>query len=275
MNNIFVTISNNIESILLSSILSFFCFSVVLFSLIIISRLQKSRKKKLTDRYEKIIKKILFSVLFEDKTFKNYERNGLYTSFFQHTFFRELLIKEAIILHKSFDEETVVSLETFYFQSHLIKDSFRKLKSSKWEVKCKGIEELAEMNVSKVFDVFIKVAKTRHKTLKLIALKACIKLNGTNGLLHLVNHTDPIDEWTQLSIVESIKNQGVKDVQGVDELFKSRNKSVVMLAIKITQSLNLMDNLSSMKTLLHITRDKHLSEMLEKSIFYLKSKNNV
>lgn len=275
MIDFFRTFSQNIEHYLLIAIGTFFVFAIVLFSLIIVSRLQKVRKEKLTERYNVIIKKILFSVLFEEKKFSDFESTSLYIPLFRDDFFRELLIKEAIVLHKSFEAGTVEDLETFYFQSHLIKDSFKKLKSRKWEVKCQGIEELAEMNVSKVFDVLIKISKTKHKTLKLIALKACIKLNGTNGLLHLVDHVDPIDEWVQLSIIESIKKRDIQDTQGVEKLFQSKNKSVVMLGVKITKSLNLTKNLGPMKTLLHVTKEGILLNKLEESISYLEVNNNV
>ncbi|WP_228526565.1 hypothetical protein [Flavobacterium sp. ANB] len=147
---------------------------------------------------------------------------------------------ESIInLHKNYEGIHAEKLEEFYKESGLINDSFKKLKSLKWELKCKGITELAELNITDAFQSIIKVSKGRNKTLKITALNAGIKLAGTKAIVHLTGHAHPIDDWTQINIISAFKKHDIGDTKGVELLLESQNTTVIVLGLKLIEELKL------------------------------------
>ncbi|HKO77649.1 MAG TPA: hypothetical protein VJU52_10545, partial [Flavobacterium sp.] len=132
----------------------------------------------------------------------------------------------------------------------LINDSFKKLKNLKWEIKCKGITELAEMNITEAVDEIIAMpSKTRKKTLKITAVNACIKLAGTRSIDRLAKYRYPIDDWTQINIINAFKNYDVGDIEGIELLLDSQNATVVSLGLKIIKELKLTQKLSYVEQL--------------------------
>ena len=96
-------------------------------------------------------------------------------------------------------------------------------------MKCKGITELAEMNITEAYDRIIKFSKAKNKTLEIIAINACIKLEGIKGLIYLIEYPNPIDNWTQLNIIYAFKQHDIGDTEGVELLLESQTKTIVTL----------------------------------------------
>ena len=95
------------------------------------------------------------------------------------------------------------------------------------------------VNVENAFGILMNLSQSRNKILKATALNACIKLNGTNGILHLTSHPDPIDEWTQINIINALKKRDIEDTQGIELLLESKNSTVIRLGLKIISTLHL------------------------------------
>lgn len=247
-----------VEPFLVYSILIFVSLAILLFVLIMISRTRKIRNEKLTQEYDAIIEKSLFSVLFGDQDYKTVRKEEPFGSLIQKPLFRNHLLASIINLHQNYDGIYAKKLESFYFESNLINDSFDKLKNRHWEIKCKGIKELAEMNITKAFNSLVRISKSKHKTLRITALNACIKLNGTNGITHLIDHKDPIDIWTQLNILNTFKKGNIENTNGIEELLTSRNPTVVSLALKLIQTLYLSQKVSAIQHLIATTKSEVL-----------------
>jgi hypothetical protein len=228
-----------VEPFLVSSILLFMITSLLLYILIIRSRAYKLKGERLSAVYGIIIEKILFTVIFEEAVFAEIKKNTDYKLLSNNKVFRNQMISSVLNLHQNYEGAYAKKLEKFYYESGLIKKSFKDLKSKKWEVACSGVKELAQMNVIKAFESIIKISKTKNKTLKVVALNACIKLNGAKGLLHLIDHKDPIDEWTQVNIMAAIKLFEVEDTNGIELLLESKNATVVTLGLKIIKTLKI------------------------------------
>lgn len=239
-----------VEPFLVYSIILFIVISVILFVFIVMSRKKKQKKEKLEKDYAVHIEKMLFSVIFDGINYSDIKADDTYRPMLPDPLFRRVLMKSVINLHQNYEGVYAKKLERFYFESHLIQDSFRRLKSRRWEVKCKGIKQLAEMNVSKASSSLIKLSHSRNKTLKITAISACVKLNGIQGITHLVNHKDPIDNWTQLNIIDAFKQHNLKDAAGLEVLLTSRNSSVISLCLKIIQSLYLSEKVLHIKELI-------------------------
>jgi hypothetical protein len=221
------------------SIYLFVLASFILYLIIVGSRSRKIKEERLRKEYSIVIDKIMSSVIFENISFSQIKGDKNFLVLFDTAFFREVLTESIINLHKNYEGVYAQKLEQFYKDSGLIKASFRKLKSLKWEIKCKGITELAEFNIIEAFDQIIAYSKARKKTLKIIALNACIKLRGTKSIQYLVEHSDPIDDWMQLNIINAFKKHDVGDVEGIEFLLESQNTTVVTLGLKLIKELKL------------------------------------
>jgi hypothetical protein len=222
------------------SIYLFIAASIILYLIIVASRNGKIKKERLRKEYSVVIDKVMSAVIFEDISFAEViQKDKNFPFLFDTPFFREVLTESLINLHKNYDGVYAKKLEQFYRDSHLMKISFRKLKSLRWEVKCKGITELAEFNIKEAFVPIVACSKARKKTLKIVALNAAIKLEGTRSIRYLVDHSDPIDDWMQLNIIGAFKKHDVGDTVGIEHLLESQNTTVVALGLKLIKELKL------------------------------------
>ncbi|WP_269234993.1 hypothetical protein [Flavobacterium flavigenum] len=251
MMNIWELYKNShwVEPFLMGSICLFVGLSAILYLLITESRNRKIKQEKLRNDYEQVIVELMYSVVFMDTPFSLVKEDLNYAPFLKNTYFRTVLAESVINLHKNYDGVYALKLEQFYKDSELINTSFKKLKSHKWEVKCKGITELAEMNITEAFDTIISISKSKNKTLKITAINAAIKLEGIKGIIHLTEHPYPVDDWTQLNIINAFKKHDIGDVQGVEYLLESKNSTVVALGLKLIKELKLTQKLHHVEQL--------------------------
>ncbi|WP_242410266.1 hypothetical protein [Flavobacterium sp. Root901] len=233
-----------VEPFLSLSIDLFVGASFLLYLLIIWSRYKNIKKEKLQKQYSIVIEKAIFSIIFQDISFSEIQQDKEYAALAKNSFFREVLTETLINLHKNYEGAYAQKLEEFYQQAGLMDKSLKKLKNLKWEIKCKGISELAEMNVTEAFEGILNVSKSRNKTLKITALNACIKLAGVKGITHLSSHPFPIDEWTQVNIIHAFKKHDIGDTKGVELLLHSQNTTIVSLGLKIIKELRLTQKAS-------------------------------
>ena len=228
-----------VEPFLILSIGAFILTSIILYLLIISSRSRNIRRTRHLAEYNVIIENILSKVVFQGITFSEVKKDENFSKLFNTAFFREVMTDAIMDLHKNYQGIYALKLEQFYTDSGLIKDSFKKLKNLKWEIKCKGIKELAEINCIEAFGKIIKASKARNKVLKITAINASIKLVGTKSLNYLTEHPYPIDDWTQINIIDAFKKHDVGDIQGVELLLESRNTTVISLGLKLIKELKL------------------------------------
>jgi hypothetical protein len=211
----------------------------VLFALIIIIRSAKIERRKRYAQYIDIIDTIFMSVIFSGRTYASIISDSQYTHYLNRKAFKKQMMKSIINLHQNYDGSPARTLEAFYYESGLMKASFCKLKNRKLEVVCSGIQELAEMKVTKVFRSLVKLSQSRNKEIKISAIKACTKLNGNKGIVHLAYHKDPIDMWEQVNIISAFKRNYAEEDEEVEVLLTSGNTTVISLGLKIIHTLEL------------------------------------
>jgi len=228
-----------VESFLIYAISFLILVSVTLFISLLVIRNRKIKKEQLTGRYDDLIEQMMLKILFDNGTFIQFKDDPDFATLFKERLFREQMMTAVMNLHINYEGIYAKRLEAFYFESHLITDSFRKMKDSHWEINCQAIEELTEMKVNTVFDHLVEISKSNNKTLKIAAIKGCITLNGTKGLTHLIRHTQPLDLWVQLSIINVLRKGDIEHTEGIDLLLNSKNHTVVSLGLKIIQTLQL------------------------------------
>lgn len=238
-----------VEPFLIYSITIFAAVGFMLFMFIIVIRSEKIDRRKMYVEYEKVIEKMFMSVVFEDLSYKAIKDDSYYNAALTDRHFRKQMLKMLINLHHNYEGTYAKKLEAFYFESGLMAVSFKKLKSKKWQIVCSGAQELAEMRVTKALPMLVKISKSRNKIVKIIAIKACAALNGQNGILHLKDHKDPIDLWTQVNIIDAFKRNYVEDNEDIELLLTSQNSSIVSLGLKIIYTLELANRAPYVKEL--------------------------
>jgi hypothetical protein len=228
-----------IESLLLYATFLFIIIAVFIFSLTIFSRNKKIRIERLQAKYNPIIENILMSVLFADAHYETIKNDSETEILFSNKILREQMIASIMNLHENYGGAYAGKLKEFYIESDLIRDSYVKFRNSKWELKCKGIKELSEMSVAEVFDELVGLTNSDNQTVAITAINACIKLDGTNGMIQLSKHVHHIDVWTQLNIIDALKRSDIDNVDGIELLLSSKNDTIVSLGLKIIQSFRL------------------------------------
>jgi hypothetical protein len=124
-----------VEPFLMLSTGLFIITSIILYVLIISSRSRNIRRNRRLTEYNKIIENLMFSVVFQDMPFSEVKKDENFHRLMNNTFFREVLIDSIMNLHKNYEGNYAEKLEQFYKDSGLIKDSFKKLRNLKAEIK--------------------------------------------------------------------------------------------------------------------------------------------
>lgn len=227
------------EAMLIFAIILFIGIAGWLFFFIIVIRSEKIERRKKYDQYSPIIDNIFMSVVFAERNYASIKEDPEYTDYLKKKNFRKQMMKSIINLHQNYGGTSARVLEAFYYESGLMKTSLCKLKSNKWQVVCMGIQELAEMKVSKAFPALVKLINSRNKEVKITAIKACTALNVNKGIVHLTQHKYPIDMWEQVNIINAFKRNYAEENEDVEILLTSGNMTVVSLGLKIIHTLEL------------------------------------
>ncbi len=222
------------EIFLIIMIVLFFSFALLFIILLVISRLRKIKALKQKTIYDLVIGKLLFLVIFENRSSFDLLIEEEYASNIENKVFRQLLLDAVIKLHKSYTGEYAKTIETFYYESSLIDDTYRKLKSRSWSAKCGAIRELAEMNIESAYSLIDKYVYAKNLILRQEAITAIVKLKGVDGLSFLYDYKETLSNWMQVNLLSILRNLP-KSSQAPDyNLFiTSSNNSVTIFGKKL------------------------------------------
>lgn len=226
----------NLESIeiFLITLILLFTLSIILFiSLVITSRLKKLRKEIYLRKNTAHINKTLFAIAFDGATLKDFKDDPLFKRNWRRKLYLEQFLTELIKLHRLYGGEIALNLRKSYIDLRLIQLSYSKIRSRKWEVKCAGIQELGEMEIKKAVPVILEYTRSSNNTLKMVALIEVIHLSGLKGLSLLEDYKEPLNDWIQLNLLESIKEANISEVPDFGYLLKSANDTIVVFGLRL------------------------------------------
>lgn len=222
------------ELFLIILILLFFSLALFFLVLLIISRIKKTIALKKKDFFEPIAERLVFNVVFENKSFLDLQNDSAFTSNISNKFFRLLLVDSIIKLHRSYTGEYSKKTEVFFIESGLIEDSYKKLNSGKWPDKCEAIRELAEMNIVDSSSLISKNVYSKNLTLRQEAMMAILKLKGVDGLSFLENYKETLSDWIQLNLISILKyNFPITEVPYYNSFIESSNVSVSLFGRRL------------------------------------------
>lgn len=156
-------------------------------------------------------------------------------------FNRKILIDILMDLRKDLSGATLQKLFELYESLGLHNDSYKKLESWRWHTISKGILELTQMQVEESYGFVTKFINHKRSTIRKQAEMAIITLNDEGLNYFLDTTTYRISEWQQLKILEVLKNKSDFQPPSFQHWLISKNKDVVLFALRLMGHYNQSD----------------------------------
>ncbi len=162
-----------------------------------------------------------------------------------------IVLSEILLdLSRDVSGDTKKRLFKLYQDLDLDKDAYYKLKSWRWEVVSKGILELTQMQVTESYSFIIKFINDKRSTIRKQAEIATVSLKH-EGIDYFLDTTKyRISEWQQLKLLNVIRNLEDYRPPRFKAWLTSKNKDVVLFAIRLIKFYNQNDASSSLIELL-------------------------
>lgn len=240
---------DEIDLFLIVCILLFLLTIIIFIAVILLSRLKKNRIEIFRNRNTEHISKTLFAIGFDGEKFENFIKDPEFNKNWKRKFYRQQFLSELINLHRLYGGEIALNLRKCYIEFRLIQLSYAKIRSRRWEIKCAGIQELSEMEIKKAVPVILEHTKSKNETLKMVALTEVLHLKGLEGLSLLEDYQEPLNDWIQLNLLESIKEANWNNVPDFGYLLKSTNESIVVFGLRLINLFHQNQNLIEVKNL--------------------------
>ncbi|HVW60186.1 MAG TPA: hypothetical protein VHC48_09135, partial [Puia sp.] len=147
--------------------------------------------------------------------------------------FRQLMIDELMQAKKALTGTAAGNITALFNQLHLDELSLQKLRSRKWHLKARGIQELSVMHQQQYTTRIYRLTNAYHELVRMEAQSAIVQLHGFEGLrfLDIVDH--PISEWQQIKLLRLLSRTPGTLPENAGGWLSSANDSVVIFALKL------------------------------------------
>ena len=159
--------------------------------------------------------------------------NPITTRLLRRPAFRQLLIDELVQGRKGLAGASATNLVTLFRQLGLNAISAEKLKSRKWHLKARGIQELAAMDQRQYLTSIYRLTNANNELVRMEAQSAIVQLYGFEGLRFLDIIDRPISEWQQIKLLRLLSRMpGALPAKAAGWL-SSANDSVRIFTLKL------------------------------------------
>ncbi|MDP2089343.1 MAG: HEAT repeat domain-containing protein [Flavobacteriaceae bacterium] len=198
---------------------------------------QKNQEQKaLTEKYQEIL--INYIYLTEDEADEKINTKKLLKKAIKNNSDRQIIKGLILTLHNDLSGELADFLEALYYDLDLVKYSLKKMNSSVWYIKIKGIREVTQMKVKDVYTETLKLINHKNQLLRSEAQLTMVKLYQFEGLKFLDTLEFPITEWQQIQLIEEIQSIRNQEVPDLTNWLHSKNDSVICFALKLVRLFN-------------------------------------
>src|SRR5690606_30203431 len=173
---------------------------------------------KLTEAQESIVKKVRENIKKPSK--------------------RKVIVSVLFNLMDEVSGEMSDAVKTFYYKTGLIHYAYERLKSLKWNVVAKGIGELRCFRIEEANAMvapFINHSKSEVRSETHLYM---VNLFLFEGLSFLNDLKEPLSEWIQIQLLETLQKFDNQEICDIRPWLKSKNNSVVLFALKLAQIYN-------------------------------------
>ncbi|WP_157593018.1 HEAT repeat domain-containing protein [Rufibacter tibetensis] len=148
-------------------------------------------------------------------------------------FAKRVLLQELKGLKYSLSGQPGQNLEKVYRQLDLQLLSSKNLRSKKWHLKARGIQEVAAMNHTELIEDITLLTNNKNPGIRMEAQIALVLLQQYKGLHFFENLVYPLTEWHQIKLLQLLANQPIPSEEVITKWLLSSNASVVQFTLKL------------------------------------------
>lgn len=256
--------TTGVEEIILWSAFIFFVAGVTSMICIFLSRMVKSfntrRRNTLQLRFNAILNSIIVNESISETGTSGYAFQYWITELRQigkSHFSQNVLIEQLIGMKKNLTGRSASTLEDAYLQLDLQKRSLRKLNSFQWNVKARGIRELAEMKYRQSLPRIYGYLRSKNQILREESLLAIVRLDGDDPLKFLNTYNASITSWMRIHLYHFLQKLDSRKLPEFSRWFQHPNATVAIFSISMARKFRQSSAVSHLMPLLH-SKDHHL-----------------
>ncbi|WP_299162201.1 hypothetical protein [uncultured Eudoraea sp.] len=242
---------------------------IIFFLGVFIFRNRLSAKASKVAGQKKILAPIISNFLFHETDAtkdENYEYIKLKIEIrdLLKTPFNRLVLTEILLdLKKDLSGDSRNRIYKLYQDLELHLDAFNKLRSWRWEVVSKGILELTQMRVLAAYGFIKKFINDKRGVVRKQAQIATVTLKH-EGIAYFLDSTRyGISEWQQLKLLDVLRNFEDFTPPRFKAWLTSKNRDVVLFAIRLIKHYNQNDANKSLIELVKHRNDQIKSEAIQ------------
>lgn len=221
-------------------ILLFLAITLCLLVFIVIILKIKRSNRAINDRWESIINLVINTAIFSEEEDQDGDSLSSVIPLSKEIYklndnssFRELLTTKIIEASKSFSGTAVVNLKKLYLQLSLHLYAAKNLKSVRWNIRAKAIQEIGLMDLKDLLPELHTFANDKNELIRIEAQVSILKIVGFSGLSFLDTAVYEISNWNQILLLKELAELPPEEFNGVDNWLASNNVSVVTFALKL------------------------------------------
>ncbi len=157
-------------------------------------------------------------------------------------FVRNVLANELVRTRQSLRGNMAETVKALYNQLGLAECSGSLLRSSKWHLQAKGIQQLSVMEQQQYFDAIYIRVNHPNTWVRNEAQLGMLRLRGPQGLGFLKHLRYPLSEWQQFNLLHQLQLQQTKNLPGLASWLLSKNHSVIVFSIRLCQMYQLFEH---------------------------------
>lgn len=257
--------SLNIQIAIIFIVVAITC-TIIAYLSILTGRYKAYRREKKLARLHPVIDELLMEhILLNDELTSDIpaDQVQLPIEVFQQPVFgkkwaRQALINRLIHYRNNVRGSMGEQLRNLYIQLELDKDSLKKMKSSKWDLKVQALAELTSMNMSIADVTILPLTNSRNRELRAAARHAYIKLSKNEPFKFFDVVTEPLLMWDQVELFRIISTtEHIAIPNFAQWITYSTNKSIVSFCLKLVVHYNQISAVPAVIKLLD-TKDHYL-----------------
>jgi hypothetical protein len=221
--------------LLVSAVTFFLCLT---FSIIVFTYLYLGLKKRsffFKERIRKNLELWISNVILNEDE-EEIHIPAKFNKLFKTATARQYAIEHLIINKKAFSGVVADNIRHLYEHLGFKNDSLAKLKSKRWFIKAKGIQELALMDQNDQLIKVYRLTNSKNDLVRNEAQTAIIQWSGFNGLRFLDVVGYDISEWQQVQLLVQLKNFTQQDMPKLGTWLASSNDTVIIFALKLAET---------------------------------------
>ncbi len=212
--------------------------TLIILIIILKSRIQKTRKIYLQEKYKEEFEGLLTSFIFDEEEYELGSDN--YNEFVKalkknarNALKHEVLISTILLLHHDFKGSPAQRLVKLYHDVGLQQYAFRQIKFGSWYEKAFEFTELGQMQVQEGLPLVLDYIDHYSTVLREEAQFAAVRMGGVENIRFLSTLNKSISDWQQTRIMQELDQFSNEEIPSFYYLLDARNDTTIIFGMKL------------------------------------------